>query len=63
MVGSRDEADSEHPLAVAQDYARRLPRGELVVEDEGESPLAWRGAALARAVQAFLEGAGKRRQA
>lgn len=54
VVGSRDDADPEHPLAVAQEYARRLPRSRLVVEDEGESPLAWRGAQLSRAIAEFL---------
>jgi pimeloyl-ACP methyl ester carboxylesterase len=54
VVGSRDEADPEHPLAVAEEYARRLPRARLVVEDEGESPLAWRGAQLSRAIAEFL---------
>jgi pimeloyl-ACP methyl ester carboxylesterase len=55
VVGSRDEADPEHPLAVAEDYARRLPRARLVVEDEGDVPLAWQGARLSRAIAAFLE--------
>lgn len=54
VVGSRDDADPEHPLAVAEEYARRLPRARLVVEDEGESPLAWRGAQLSRAIADFL---------
>ena len=36
VVASRDDTDPEHPLAVAREYADRLPRAELVVEDEGE---------------------------
>jgi 3-oxoadipate enol-lactonase len=55
VVGSRDEADTEHPLAVAEEYARRLPHARLVVEDEGEVPLAWQGARLSRAIEAFLD--------
>ena len=55
VVGSRDDADPEHPLAVAREYADRLPRAELVVEDEGEPPLAWQGARLSRAIAAFLD--------
>jgi pimeloyl-ACP methyl ester carboxylesterase len=55
LVGSRDVADPQHPLAVAQEYARRLPRGELVVEEEGQSPLAWQGARLSGASGDFLE--------
>jgi pimeloyl-ACP methyl ester carboxylesterase len=58
IVGSRDEADALHPLAVAQDYERRLPRGELVTEEEGKSPLAWQGARLSRAIGDFLERVG-----
>jgi 3-oxoadipate enol-lactonase len=57
VVGSRDEADPLHPLAVAGEYAERLPRAELVVEDEGQSPLAWQGARLSRAIGDFLERA------
>ena len=58
IVGSRDEADSLHPLGVAQEYERKLPRGELVVEDKGKSPLAWQGARLSDAIGDFLERAG-----
>jgi pimeloyl-ACP methyl ester carboxylesterase len=58
IVGSRDEADSLHPLAVAAEYERRLPGGELVVEAEGQSPLAWQGARLSRAIGDFLERVG-----
>src|SRR5256885_589297 len=54
VVGSRDEADPGHPLAVADEYAERLPDAELVVEDEGKAPLAWQGAQLSRAIQDFV---------
>ncbi len=54
VVGSRDEADPGHPLAVAEEYARRLPHAELVVEEPGKAPLAWQGAQLSRAIQRFL---------
>jgi pimeloyl-ACP methyl ester carboxylesterase len=57
VVGSRDEADPLHPLAVAREYARRLPQGELVVEGQGQSPLAWQGARLSGAIGDFLERA------
>ncbi len=56
VVGSRDEADPGHPLAVAEEYARRLPRGRLLVEEPGKSPLAWQGAQLSRAIDDFLTG-------
>jgi pimeloyl-ACP methyl ester carboxylesterase len=54
VVGSRDEVDPDHPLAVAVEYADRIPGARLVVEDEGESPIAWRGGALSREVLALL---------
>lgn len=57
VAGTRDEADPSHPLATAQEYARRLPRGELVVEQPGDTPLAWQGARLSRAIGDFLEEA------
>jgi pimeloyl-ACP methyl ester carboxylesterase len=55
VVGTGDEADPGHPLATAEEYARRLPRGELVVEDPGDTPLAWQGARLSRAIGDFLD--------
>jgi pimeloyl-ACP methyl ester carboxylesterase len=58
VVGDRDEADALHPLSVAEEYARRLPHAELLVEEEGKTPLAWQGARLSRAIGDFLEQAG-----
>jgi pimeloyl-ACP methyl ester carboxylesterase len=58
IVGSRDEADTLHPLGVAEEYARRLPHAELVVEDKGSSPLAWQGARLSNAIGEFLKRVG-----
>lgn len=55
VVGSRDEVDPMHPLETAREYERRLPNARLLVEDEGESPLAWRGATLSTAIGDFLE--------
>jgi pimeloyl-ACP methyl ester carboxylesterase len=55
VVASRDELDPEHPYEVAAEYARRIPRAELVSEEAGSSPLAWRGAQLSRAILGFLE--------
>jgi pimeloyl-ACP methyl ester carboxylesterase len=55
VVGDRDEADPGHPLAVAEEYARRLPRSELLVEEEGKSPLAWQGGQLSHAIAGFAE--------
>src|SRR5262245_6474797 len=58
VVGSRDDADFLHPLEVAEEYVRRLPRAELVVEDEGKSPLAWQGARLSTVIEDFLRREG-----
>ena len=54
VVGSRDEADPAHRLGVAEAYAERLPRGQLLVEQEGRSPIAWQGARLSKAIARFL---------
>jgi 3-oxoadipate enol-lactonase len=56
IVGSRDEVDPGHPLEVAEAYAARIPGAVLVVEEEGESPLAWRGGLLSQRIAAFLDG-------
>jgi 3-oxoadipate enol-lactonase len=58
VVGSRDESDPGHPLELARAYAEHLPSSQLLVEDEGESPIAWQGAQLSRAIESFLRGAG-----
>lgn len=55
IVASRDEADPGHPYAVAAAYAEVLPRAELVVEEAGQSPLAWQGGRLSRAIAAFAD--------
>lgn len=54
IVGSRDSSDPDHPLDVAEEYARRIAGARLVVEDEGQSPLAWRGGALSKEIQAHV---------
>jgi pimeloyl-ACP methyl ester carboxylesterase len=54
VVASRDDLDPQHPYTVALEYARRIPRVELVSEEPGSSPLAWRGAQLSRAILGFL---------
>ena len=55
VVATRDEADPLHPFGLAREYAERLPLGELVVEEEGKTPLAWQGARLSREIGDFLE--------
>ena len=58
IVGSQDDADCLHPLGVAEEYDRKLPNAELVVEDKGESPLAWQGARLSNVIADFFERVG-----
>jgi pimeloyl-ACP methyl ester carboxylesterase len=60
VVASRDEADPGHPYKVAEAYSEYLPNAELIVEDEGKSPLAWQGAQLSNAIADFLEREGVR---
>jgi pimeloyl-ACP methyl ester carboxylesterase len=55
VVGSRDESDPGHPLELAKAYADALPNSRFLVEDEGQSPLAWQGAQLSRAIEEFLK--------
>jgi hypothetical protein len=49
-VASRDEADPEHPFALAEAYAAAIPGARLVSEEEGESPLAWQGGRLSAVI-------------
>jgi len=53
VVASNDDADPGHPYAAAAAYAEALPAAKLVSEEEGESPLAWQGGKLSRALAAF----------
>jgi len=62
IVGSQDEADALHPLGIAEEYARKLSNAELVVEDRGESPLAWQGARLSNTIADFFERVGYTRE-
>ena len=50
VVASRDEADPGHPLEIGELYAGLLPRGRLVVEEPGRSPLAWQGGQLSQVI-------------
>jgi 3-oxoadipate enol-lactonase len=55
VVASRDESDPTHPLALAQEYAERLPQAEFALEDPGELPLAWQGTQLSKAIAGWLD--------
>jgi pimeloyl-ACP methyl ester carboxylesterase len=58
VVASRDELDPEHPYEVAELYRDHIEGAELVSEEPGSSPLAWRGAALSRTIDQFLRQNG-----
>ncbi|MDX6645849.1 MAG: hypothetical protein QOK40_1576 [Miltoncostaeaceae bacterium] len=58
VVGSRDEIDPGHPFEVACQYAERIPGARLLVEPEGEAPLAWRGGRLSQAIAGYLGEVG-----
>jgi pimeloyl-ACP methyl ester carboxylesterase len=62
VVASGDEADPGHPYATAAEYARLMPRGELVSEAEGQSPLAWQGGRLSREIARFCAANGPKAQ-
>ncbi len=53
VVASHDAADPGHPYAIAREYAERIPGARLVSEAQGQSPLAWQGGRLSRAIEAF----------
>jgi pimeloyl-ACP methyl ester carboxylesterase len=53
VVASNDDADPGHPYESAAAYARALPNARLLSEAEGESPLAWQGGKLSRALATF----------
>jgi pimeloyl-ACP methyl ester carboxylesterase len=57
VVASRDEADPEHPHALAEAYAAAIPGARLHLEPPGSSPLAWRGSELSRVIAAVAEQA------
>jgi pimeloyl-ACP methyl ester carboxylesterase len=50
VVADRDEADPEHPLEVGEAYAAAVPGARLVIEEPGESPIAWQGGRLSQVI-------------
>jgi len=59
VVADRDDADPGHPLAIGERYAETIPNADLVVEEEGKSPIAWQGSQLSK----IIAGAAERSQA
>jgi pimeloyl-ACP methyl ester carboxylesterase len=50
VVADHDGVDPGHPLAVGEAWAEALPDAELVVEEPGQSPIAWQGGAVSRII-------------
>jgi pimeloyl-ACP methyl ester carboxylesterase len=57
VVADRDDADPGHPLAIGEAYAEAIPGAELMVEEEGKSPLAWQGSQLSNVIAEVAERA------
>lgn len=55
VIASRDEADPGHPLAVSERYAHAIPGARLLAEEPGQSPLAWQGGRVSRALLDLAE--------
>jgi pimeloyl-ACP methyl ester carboxylesterase len=55
VIASRDEADPGHPLMVSERYAQAIPDASLLVEEPGQSPLAWQGGRVSRALLDLAE--------
>jgi 3-oxoadipate enol-lactonase len=60
VVASHDDADPGHPYAVAEEWAETIPDARLISESPGESPLAWQGGKLSRAIAEFCGEAAVR---
>jgi pimeloyl-ACP methyl ester carboxylesterase len=50
VVADHDEPDPGHPLRVGELYASLIPGARLVVEQEGQSPIAWQGGQLSKVI-------------
>jgi pimeloyl-ACP methyl ester carboxylesterase len=59
VVASHDEADPEHPYALAERYAGAIPNARLVSEEPGESPLAWQGGQLSKVIAELASTAAR----
>jgi pimeloyl-ACP methyl ester carboxylesterase len=59
VIASRDEADPGHPRAVGERCAAAMPRARLVVEPEGESPLAWQGGRVSALIAEVASAAAR----
>jgi pimeloyl-ACP methyl ester carboxylesterase len=53
VVGTEDDLDKRHPLALARTYAEALPGCEFVVGEAGRPPLSWGGRRLMALIADF----------
>jgi pimeloyl-ACP methyl ester carboxylesterase len=60
VVGSSDDADPDHPQALAEEYAAAIPRAQLITDEPGRSPVAWQGSRLSRVIAELAERARER---
>ncbi len=56
VVADRDEVDPEHPLAVGERWAAEIPGARLLVEEPGQSPIAWQGGQLSKVIAQVAAG-------
>jgi pimeloyl-ACP methyl ester carboxylesterase len=57
VVGTRDQFDPRHPLALAEAYAAALPNVEFACEEPGSVPLGWGGRRLSALIARLAERA------
>ena len=50
VVASNDDADPEHPEALAIAYAEAIPNARLITDPPGRSPIAWQGSQLSQII-------------
>jgi 3-oxoadipate enol-lactonase len=58
VVASNDDADPEHPEALAIAYAEAIPGAELVRDEPGRSPVAWQGSQLSQVIARVAAASG-----
>lgn len=55
VVADRDDSDPGHPLAAGEAWCASIPGARLIVEDPGQSPIAWQGGRLSRIIAGVAE--------
>jgi len=57
VIGSQDQADPGHPLAVARQWASVFGQTELAVEEPGQPPFAWSGRKISQIADSIASDA------